>query len=266
MSIFRARGQTINNQGYPTHVNGIPYGFAKDPNNEYAIKHMFDGKIQRFEVHSGDYGTPTDQANFNERAELVTYRAGATTFEHGDVYQFGVDIWLSFGFMIAPGVTILSTPNGCCGQMHDWQDPADTVGLSPPLYFNIGTGDDDIPWECRTRFDKNVATTSPNWMTYDTRWVTTLKRGEWFNVVCRCKPGYNDDAELQLWTDGIERINLAGTNIGFNHSLGTGACYWQYGVYRSQSANPIVVYYANMEQGLASLIDRVANPLVIPPL
>lgn len=261
---LRARGQTINGPGYPTHASGVPYGKAADANKKYPVQHMHNGALQRFEVRSGDYGFSGDQANGNERAELGTYRPGATSGECGPLYQFGVDFWLSFAFLIEPGADILSAPNGCCGQIHECTDPADTAGLSPPLLFNIGTGTDPIAWECRTRFDKNAATTSPNWMTYDVRWSTTLARGAWMNAVCRCKPGFNDDAEIQLWTDGVERINVAGTNIGFNHSLGAGFGYWQYGIYRTSSANTLAVRYANMEQGLTSLLGRVASPLAIP--
>lgn len=266
-------GQSINGPAFPVYVGGVPYDKSSERGKSYPVKHLLGGRAQRFEVRSGDHGYAGDAANGNERAELVTYRAGAGSGEYGPVANFGEDYWLSFAFMVAPGDPVLfpgseTTRNGCCGQMHDMQDPGDTVGLSPPFLFQIDPGTDTIVRRVRTRFDKAAQQTAPNYMNFTDHSAIPQARGQWVRNVCRLRFGVEDDAQLEVWQDGVKIVEeLSGFNMGYGSTVSDPrAAYWQYGVYRTANENTLVVYYANMEQGLASLADRITDPLPIPAI
>jgi beta-glucanase (GH16 family) len=236
-------------------VNSIVYNLGVA--QPYSLQTECDGAIQRFEVRQGDHGWSGDAANGTERAEIIT----ANYRNNGLLYPMQQDVWLSFAIKIEKGDAIAT--NHIIGQLHDQKDPADTIGLSPALSLEINpalTTDDNVNLFVQTRYDRNASTTVQQpWLK---QWNGNFPRGEWIYIVLRVRGGYNDNAQLQLWVNGAEQINRDQQNIGYNNP--EGFAYWQYGIYRYQDSRTTIVRYANMEQGVDSLLDRAANPLPIP--
>lgn len=253
-------GQSPNHKTLPV-ISGITHNRAcLDWKTKPWAAQFHSDVIQRFEVRSGDRGYSGDAGNGNERSELVT----TDQSDQGLLYDFNEERWLSFGFMVETGASI-TAPFSIVGQVHDFHDSGDSVGLSPPLCFVLGTTTGNtVNYSIQTRYDANPSTSVNPGST--TRWSQTINRDQWYNVVCRMVFGYSNDAQLQLWFDGEEKINLTGINMGFNHSTGGEAGYWQYGIYRGSSADTLAVRYANMEQTTIgnTLLTRVTVPLAIP--
>lgn len=253
--MFRRPGTTPNGFQWAM-INGIRYNksYTSQP---WSFLQMYDAKVQRFEVRSGDIGFSGDPANHNERSEIVT--ADFRSLQSTKRAYSGTDYWVSHAFMIERGAEILSS-YALCGQMHDISDPAD-IALSPPLCFVLAaSATDTVTYTAQTRGDPSAAT--PSQITPIVRWSTTLTRGVWARMVTRMRFDPFGAGQLQIWRDGVEQINLSGLTFGYNNP--EDQAYWQMGIYRAENANTLAVRYGNVEQGAASLIDRVTTPLEIP--
>lgn len=214
--------------------------------------------IERYEVRSGDRGYPADAGNGNERSELVTTDQAAQNL----LFDFGEEFWLSQWFRVLSGGPITSQFH-IVGQYHDWDDPGDTIGLSPPLCFVLGTTSNNVvQWTIQTRFDKNPVTSVQPSAT--TRYSMNMNRDQWYRIAVRGRFSVQDAGELQCWIDGTEVLNLTGINMGFAHSQGGPAAYYQRGIYRKEDANTTAVEYARVEQSKSSLLARVSSPLTFP--
>lgn len=239
-------------------TNGVFYNKSYLANSDWSLRQMYNGKVLRFEVRSGDVGRQGDQANHNERSEVVTadFRGFQTAYR---LYS-GVDYWLSNAFMIEPGDPIIASYS-ICGQTHDIADPAD-IAMSPPFNFVLGQSvGDEVPITIQTRSDPNpISPTVPNPVV---RWSGTLTRGVYTNFVTRIRMDPFGAGQLQFWQDGVEQINLSNIAMGYNNP--EDQAYWQIGIYRHENENTLAVRYANVEQGPTTLFARVANPLSVPP-
>jgi hypothetical protein len=74
---------------------------------------------------------------------------------------------------------------------------------------------------------------------------------------------------LDVWLNGTQVVNVD-TAIGYYLDPTTieyGYAYPHFGIYENNYFDPTIVYYANPEWGVTSLLDRVTNPLpvTVPP-
>lgn len=234
-------------------VNGVDYDTNAIVDNDHF---RTDSKVQIFTVRPGSHGCPCDVANGNERSELVT----SDVLAGKKIYQFGEDIWLSYSFMVALGEPI-TAPWGIVGQFHDWHDPEDRKGLSPPLSFVINpTQTNNVELGLWTRFDPERATLAQKRPI--NLWKANFQRGQWIRIVLHVRPDFEGKALAQLWVNGDQVLDRSDFSTGYNNPSGFG--YWQYGLYRKANKNTTEVRYANMEQSKSSLLGRVSNPLPLP--
>jgi hypothetical protein len=237
-------------------TSGVRYVFASLSKPDWAYREEAGGRIQRFEVRSGDRGWPGDAANRNERSELIT--AGLFTTQPELFYRNGTDAWVSYAIKVEEGPPIIS-PLVVVGQMHPVADKRDHG--STDLRFQLGPTDTDaIPIRLFTVSDANPISsrTQPS----VTRWQGVLRRGQWTRIVMHVVRSPFGRGALDLWIDGRRVLKLRDVAIGANNA--ENGFYWQYGIYRRENANPIAIDYANMEQGHHSLFARVNTPLAIP--
>lgn len=241
--------------GQEVEVNGVKYYRAVMGGRSWPLRMSDDRSVQSFEVRAGDKGYAGDITTGNERAELVTITRG----DNDRLVRFAEEYWLSFSFMIGTDAPITST-SVICGQIHDLIDQADKVPLSPPFCFVLGrsqTG--DVPYFVHTRSDANLVTSrnpSPAIV-----YSTMLARGVFHTVVLRIRPHFERSAGIKLWINGRLVLDRDDLSIGYNNSTTDVAGYWQYGIYRGRNPNTLRLVYANMEQGHATLADRIGKPL-----
>ncbi len=240
--------------GCATHenLNGVDYYRAMDASKPYACRRS--GDLVRFEARSGDRGYWMDAMHHNERAELVTTSAGKQTDR---MYPSGRDVWLSYAFRLVSGEQ--QSHWAIVGQMHPSIDPFE-ARVPPSLALTLRPAPGGASLSLETRSDPSlISKSSPAAVG---RWRGSLRTGQWVQIVLRYRADPFGHGALQAWADGREVVNLRNIPIGYNN-VRDGAA-WEFGIYRGQSAEPLVVEYANMEQGTQSLMNRVTNPKPLP--
>jgi|GEM_PF-5202537 len=243
-------------------IGGSTYrrSYAFERANTHQYKELFGGRVQRFEVRSGDIGDASNLVSNNERSEIVV-EAPLVPGKKESIFQFEEEGWLGFSFMVETPIT---AEFAIVGQWHDYPEPED-VHMSPPLSFvcypsRVENGRTVIPFAMATMFDPNLASpiANPN---YKTRWSGSLVMGRYANIVLNFRASIKDTGFLRLWIDGELVANLENISFGFNNR--TGFAYWQYGIYRKKDPTTMIAYYGNMEVSRASQRWRVDRP---PPL
>ena len=238
-------------------VNDVEYYLASLTKADHSCQNLFKGKMQRLEVRTGDRGWQGDQANHNERSELVTERI--TTKQKQLLFASGTDAWVSYSMRILPGAPILSR-YALVGQMQTKADPDDILPPSVVRFVLGATQDEYVPIDFFTTSDP-LRTTKHTQVSVK-HWAGKIKRGAWTNIVMRVRSDPFGEGQLDLWVNGEQQLKLKDIPIGISNEVD--GIYWQYGIYRQENRNTLAVEYANMEQGPASLAARVARPLPIP--
>jgi len=221
---------------------GHRWAEQKDDSKPYAIEQLGPDHF-RFEVRGQDEWK-NDQAHDRNRAELKS-----------DVTQaFGQDVWFSYQMKVQAGPP--STARFCIlGQFHHTNDPWD-VGGSPPFAINLFPNTNTLRFIKRYTADRKTTATTDTVM-YET---APIRRDQWMHIVGHVVFGWHGDGTVELWLDGRKIVDLPHTSIGYNDLVGP---YWKFGIYRGGSPENLVVEYANMEIGPASLLGRVGHPLPI---
>jgi hypothetical protein len=197
----------------------------------------------RFNARQGEH-SEWDAANGSnvDRAELIGW---------AQPHNIGTDVWLSYSQRVLPGDPI--TSRWCViGQMHATTQVGDR-GSSPPFALHLLPGD---LFEVSTRYVAAAKHTENPEETI--RYSGPIERNRWYNHVFRLRFGYDRDAILQWWRDGIPMLDLTGFSMGYNDPLGP---YWQFGVYRDSSPENLSVEYRNIEVSNVSLSARIKMPL-----
>jgi len=214
----------------------------KDDAKPYAIQQLGPDHF-RFEVRAGDNWKHDTDFSRN-RAELKSDTA----------QPLGQDVWFSYQMNIHGGPA--STARFCLlGQFHHSNDPWD-IGGSPPFAINLYPQTNTLRFIKRYTADRKTTTTIDTVM-YET---PPIRRDRWMHIVGHIVFGWNGDGTVELWLDGRKIVDLPHTSIGYNDMVGP---YWKFGIYRGQAPETLVVEYANMELGSASLLDRVGHPLPV---
>jgi hypothetical protein len=212
-----------------------------------ARKALNKNNMFQFETRTNDYWSG-DAAQDRNRSEFK----GLTN------WSFGVDIWKSFSFKVLSGDPA-SRSYWVISQMKGVEE-AGEPSSSPFLGIYIDASG-YLKFTTRTT-SQAIHTVNPS---PTDRYVWTgLTPGQWAQIVFRCKYGWSNDAELQIWINGTEVLNLTGVSIGYNDATGP---YWKFGSYSGAAmlagASPLIVQHANMEVSTTSLLSRVTTPLDI---
>ena len=167
-------------------------------------------------------------------------------------HAVGEPVWFSYAMRVRSGPAV--TNWYVLGQFHSTPDTGDDAS-SPPFSINL------IPGE-KVRFIRRfdpapLTTVTPATTIMHER---TIARERWYRIVGRVVFGWENNGAVDIWWDGAQVVSLANTNIGYNDLRGP---YWKFGVYRAKASETLVVDYANMELGAASLLGRVTTPLAI---
>ncbi|HEX5775738.1 MAG TPA: heparin lyase I family protein [Caulobacteraceae bacterium] len=214
----------------------------QDDAKPHAIQQVGPNRV-RFEVRGGD--TWKKDAKFNRnRAELSSRTRHAP----------GEDVWFSYQLVVRGGEPTRARFN-ILGQFHQTKDPWDK-NLSPPFAINL------LPKKNTLRFIKRYSAEQKTTTTTDTimHESAPIQRDRWIHVVGHIVFGWENNGAVELWLDGRKVVDLPRTSIGYNDALGP---YWKFGIYRAGSPEPLVVEYANLEIGSASLLGRVGKPLPV---
>jgi hypothetical protein len=202
------------------------------PLKSYSVQQSRDfANWFRFEVRDGDqFEEDVGRPTFYNRAEL--YAAGTTI--DGDE-----ETWFSFAVR-AFGVSDFNNARAIFQGVY-------TIPVLQILC-------QDTSFRIRTFEDVEGTATSV------TRYVgDPMVEGEPEQIVMRCKFSPTA-AELQVWRNGSEILNLSGIKMGDGPTTIP-----KFGIYRSGASETFVTEVANWEFGQASLADRVLNPLALPP-
>jgi hypothetical protein len=223
-------------------VNGRIY-FVQNSGASYALgKNLTRGSRWRFEAKPGDYVLgQTDRI----RSELQCSQKETVS---------GVDVWLSDWVYIEQPSGPLTADIGI-GQFHQTEDAGDFSGF-PPVIMEMGSG------------GLTVYTAFASSATQATSWAHTTRLTNypfstltWHRRVMRCRFGWSNDAQLDLWLDGTQVINLTGINMGMNDTVGP---YYKFGGYGEQNNEQwLAVQYANVELSATTLVSRVSTPIPV---
>ena len=214
----------------------------QDDTKPYAIQQVAPNRV-RFEVRGGDTWKK-DAAFSRNRAELSARARHAP----------GEDVWFSYQMLVRGDAP--SRARYCIlGQFHQTKDPWDK-NLSPPFAINLLPKKNTLRFIKRYSAEQKTTTTSDAIM-YES---APIQRDRWIHVVGHIVFGWENNGTVELWLDGRKIVDLPRTSIGYNDAIGP---YWKFGIYRAGSPEPLVVEYANLEIGQASLLGRVGQPLPV---
>lgn len=231
--------------GYQTSVVILGKSYYTLTGSPWSLTRPRDGRdLFRFELRVGDEGSPSDPGGNRQRSELQSRK---------EIHEipFGQEFWQAWAFK--PDIEQASS---ICGQHHSYDTGP---SRSPNLEFRV----EAAAFKIRTRSDNAADGAVGTHESFVDRYSTTaLALNTWHLFVVRLI--YGALGELQVWKDGVEIVNLTATPIGYYGDAN--GPYPQFGMYRVSSALTHICWYANMEWGTASLLDRVANPLPIPAI
>lgn len=219
---------------------GHTWGVQRASGKAYAIQEAagISPPQHRFEVRSGDIWNNSRYVNRSEFQSLTKH-------------PFGQDVWFSYAMRIKGGAPV--TKWNVLGQFHGTPDDGEP-GLSPPFAVNFIPGE---KLRFIRRYNARRIDAAP---TTSVMLTKAVSRDRWYRIVGRITFGWNNDGAINIWLDGAKIIGLSNTNIGYNDAVGP---YWKFGIYRAAVPETLVVEYANMELGSASLLNRVSSPLPI---
>jgi hypothetical protein len=213
--------------------------YVQNIGSRYSLMAADAQDIWRFEARPGDHVLgQTDRV----RSEL----------QCSEKEKFNQDIWLSDWIRY-------ETPDGSlphkivAGQFHQTEDPGDFSGY-PPFEFDITD----------TGLNVYTASVSEPLQSKSYGHIARLQNypfppNVWHSRITRIKFGWQNDAELQIWLDGVEVLDLSGISIGMNDKRGP---YYKFGAYGAQkNEQHLVVKYANLEISSSSLRERINQPL-----
>lgn len=205
-------------------------------------KAAFRPSLYSFEARQGDFWSG-DTGNDRIRAELQ-----CTTKE-----TFDTDVWVSYAVKIA-ATPSLQSDYLVIGQFHATEDLGDFEGY-PAFELNLNSDGLSI-------YTATVAEASR-----PTSYGRTLRASglsfpldQWNNIVIRVKFNFSGAAELAVYINGEEIVDLSGISIGMNDTVGP---YWKHGLYwgPETAEQTIVGLFDNLEIGAADLSARIAIPL-----
>lgn len=230
-------------------LDGKTWSVHRDTDRAYAVRKATNKQSQyRVEVHAGDYWDNEAQQDRN-RAEL----ACSTKMP-----VFDTDIWYSDAFRILSVDYDDITQHLIVGQLHATEDGGDVA--TAPIFSFQATASGLLVKTATAA----TGPTSPVAQTTRLTW-SGLVTGQWVRRVARIKPNISNAAEIQIWINGVEELpTVSGINIGYPDAVGP---YAIFGAYIRDAlevgSKPIIVEYANVETGTASLAARVTAPLEI---
>lgn len=227
------------------------WNLYRDTSKAYAIEQATGIVPQqfRFEVRVGDtWSGDAGATNPRNRAE---FGAAGTA---GKI-PFGEEVWFSYAMRIKSGLPTTAA-YAILGQFHDTTDEGDGGGggISPPFAINLVQGE-------KLKFIKRYNTSPLGGTPVQTLMhERSVVRDRWYRIVGRIVFDWTPNGAVDLWFDGSPIVTLTNAQIGYNDTIGP---YWKFGIYRAEAPETLVVEYANMELGSASLLARVASPLPI---
>jgi hypothetical protein len=232
-----AATRTINGQSFTVHSSGA------DHTLKYATNR---NDLFQFDTRDTDFWT-SEASQDRNRSEF----SGSTKFASD------TNIYYSDHFRLLSCDYDKITQHLIVGQLHATEDGGD-VSTSPIFFFNI----------TRDGMEIKTATaasgpTAPVASTLRYLW-TGFRMNEWVARVVRLKVNNAGAAELQVWLNGVQVLNLTGISIGYPDTVGP---YWKFGNYirANMPSNSIRVLtqYARVECGTTDLTSRVTTPLEI---
>lgn len=215
--------------------------FVQNAGKPYSLqKSVTRGNRYYFEAYPGDHVLGQ---NDRIRSELQCSTKEAVS---------GVDVWVSDWVMV-------QTPYQTgIGQFHQTED------LGPPPDFS---GFPPIIWEVEP---DGLHIYTASWATQQTgpypRQIILsaypFALNVWHSRVMQCRFGWNGDAILNCWLDGIQIVTSPlGLNMGMNNAVGP---YYKFGAYGEQNNEQhILAQYANLEMSNTDLSSRIFNPIPV---
>lgn len=206
--------------------------------------------IYRGETRNNELWASADGGNDTERAELD----GSVT-----LYPKGTEIWVSYQFLVEPGLPMIA------GAVQ----PSSPGNPGGPLAWGVigqvhGDGSESaVPWGLSIVGEALTVVTQRGNQVETTYPVKAIVRGRVYNVVLRINVTGTTASTMTCWIDGVQVAISTGVVIGGADAHN----YVKAGLYRGWQGDgysPLAVQVANLEHGTASLIARVAFPLIWP--
>lgn len=214
--------------GFQRSLNDKPYGIvATDKSKGHPV--FAGNKAERFEVRKGDCGSQpgwSDCTMDRERAEMSELKPYT---------QIGVPQWYSFAVYFDPTWPDISPVTTTVGQFHQ-RDVS-----NPAVLFIQRDGE----YKLRMESAKDLYKGKDHYTLVD----AANLRGKWHYVVVLARWSTGSDGVLQVWVNGVQRVNLKGPN-----TVNTTPVYFKYGIYRSfvsrnPNRPPHVVYIDEVRKG-----------------
>ena len=200
-------------------------GVYKSASSAYALQRS--GNVWRAEVRSGDWADVDNPNNpGQERAEL----------DHvGTLLQPNVTN-ITYLQMIPTGDAITLPTGSIVGQLHHYADAGD-ASSPPPLAIYVGAG--DTLWvKIRYYTVKPMVSNPPSILIP----IGRFQRNRWYSWRWRYRYDPTSTGFLQVFRDEVPLVSYQGP-FGFVNLLGPTP---QFGIYRANSPEILIVYYANI--------------------
>jgi hypothetical protein len=203
----------------------------------------FDGVV-RFECRSGDRRRADKK--IRERVELSSGNT-PMSYDQENWIAFSRRVWLPPGGFRCPDAVL--------GQVHNSNERMDTGVAHPMLAFRVrrdgsavittsGSAEQPLKHASEVR---EVHRGRQAWNT----WEHFVVRAIWRPV----------GGELQIWRNGAEIVNRRDLALGFIDAKGP---YFKWGIYRASYPETLVVEYACVMMGAASLEAMIRSPPAVP--